>query len=130
MNLITNLISILIFSILIFTNRVLPSKAISDVDWILLKENQDGKEWLDLGSLKRIKNDEISVLTKFFENPKKENEKGKTSLYVMNINCKSNQYKDTSINGFPTLNSKWQDSDNDELIEVVIEKSCKEGGFN
>ena len=130
MNLITNLISILIFSILIFTNRVLPSKAISDVDWILLKENQDGKEWLDLGSLKRIKNDEISVLTKFFENPKKENEKGKTSLYVMNINCKSNQYKDTSINGFPTLNSKWQDSNNDELIEVVIEKSCKEGGFN
>ena len=129
MNLITNLISILIFSILIFTNRVLPSKAISDVDWILLKENQDGKEWLDLGSLKRIKNDEISVLTKFFENPKKENEKGKTSLYVMNINCKSNQYKDTSINGFPTLNSKWQDSDNDELIEVVIEKACKEGGF-
>ena len=129
MNLITNLISILIFSIIIFTYRVLPSKAISDVDWILLKENQDGKEWLDLGSLKRIKNDEISVLTKFFENPKKENEKGKTSLYVMNINCKSNQYKDTSINGFPTLNSKWQDSDNDELIEVVIEKSCKEGGF-
>ena len=129
MNLITNLISILIFSIIIFTYRVLPSKAISDVDWILLKENQDGKEWLDLGSLKRNKNDEISVLTKFFENPKKENEKGKTSLYVMSINCNSKQYKDTSINGIPTLNSKWQDSDNDELIEVVIEKACKEGGF-
>ena len=47
----------------------------------------------------------------------------------MRINCISNQFKDTSIDGIPTFNSKWQDSNNDELIEVVIEKACKEGGF-
>ena len=125
-NLITNLISILIVLILVFYCKVSSSSALSNVDWFLLKENQDGKEWLDLGSLKKFKNDEISVLTKFYENPKIKNEKGKTTLYVMRINCITNQFKDTSIDGFPTLNSNWQDSNDDELIDVVIDKACNE----
>ena len=129
MNIISNLISLLIILIICFSYKILPSIAIGDVDWILLKENKDGKEWLDLGSIKNLNKNEISVLTKFYENPNNENKKGNTSLYVMRINCISNQFKDTSIDGIPTFNSKWQDSNNDELIEVVIEKACKEGGF-
>ena len=125
-NSITNLINIFIVLILVFSFKLYPSSALSDVDWFLLKENQDGKEWLDLGSLKKFKNDEISVLTKFYENPKIKNEKGKTTLYVMRINCITNQFKDTSIDGFPTLNSNWQDSNDDELIDVVIDKACNE----
>ena len=129
MNLISHLISICVVFILFFQNSLSPVKALGDVDWLLLKENQDGKEWLDLGSLKKINNDEIKVLTKFYENPPKDKEKGKTSLYVTRINCKRNQFKDTSINGFPVFNSKWQDPNNDELIELLIEKACKEEGF-
>ena len=129
MNLITNLITIFLVFIFCFSYKILPSSALGDVDWILLKENKDGKEWLDLGSIKNLNKNEISVLTKFYENPNNENKKGNTSLYVMRINCISNQFKDTSIDGIPTFNSKWQDSNNDELIEVVIEKACKEGGF-
>ena len=129
MKLTSNLISLCIVFILFFSYKLSPTKALGDVDWLLLKENQDGKEWLDLGSLRKINDDEIKVLTKFFENPTKKNKEGKTSLYVMKINCNSNQFKDTSINGFPALNSKWQDANNDELIEVVIEKACKEEGF-
>ena len=129
MNIISNLISLCIVFVLFFSSKLSPIQALGDVDWLLLKENQDGKEWLDLGSLRKINDEEIKVLTKFFENPTKKNKEGKTSLYVMKINCSSNQFKDTSINGFPALNSKWQDANNDELIEVVIEKACKEEGF-
>ena len=129
MNLFKNLISLFIVFILFLSYKILPSIAIGNVEWILLKENQDGKEWLDIGSLKKINNEEIRVLTKFYENPKEDSEKGDTSLYVMKINCITNQFKDTSINGFPTFNSKWKESNNDELIEVVIQKSCKEEGF-
>ncbi len=129
MTIITKLISFFIVFILFFSYKVTSSKALGEVNWILLKENEDGKEWLDLGSLKRIEENEISVLTKFYKNPSKENEKGKTSLYVTRINCMTNQYKDTSTNGFPNLKSKWQDTNNDELIDVVIEKACAEGGF-
>ena len=99
---------------------------IGNVDWILLKENNDGKEWIDMGSIKSINDKEIIVLTKFLENPRDLNDKEKLSLYVMKINCTEKKFKDTSINGIPQLNSKWQTSNNDDLIDVVIEKGCSE----
>ena len=111
--------------IFIFTNSNM-AYSISDVDWVLLKENKDGKEWIDMGSIKLIQDKEISVLTKFFKNPTKQNNKGELSLYVMRINCDDKKFKDTSINGIPQINSKWQSSNKDELIDVVIEKSCSE----
>ncbi len=114
-----------VFYILILNNFSL-AIGIGNVDWLLLKENDDGKEWLDMGSIKKLNGDEITVLTKFFKNPKDLNNKGQLSLYVMNINCNEKTFKDTSINGIPNLNSKWQTSNNDELIDVVIEKSCSE----
>ena len=123
MKLIINLLFAIFVNILSFANF---SNAIGNVDWILLKENNDGKEWLDKGSVKLLSNGEISVLTKFFKNPTSSNEEGKLSLYVMRINCEDKKFKDTSINGIPQFNSKWQYPNNDELIDVVIEKSCSE----
>ena len=112
------------FLILTLNNSEL-AYGIGNVDWLLLKENNDGKEWIDIGSIKEINADEVTVLTKFLRNPK-EGDKKQLSLYVMRINCNDNTFKDTSINGIPQFGSKWQTSKNDELIEVVIEKSCSE----
>ena len=117
------LISIVSFNLFILGQKVL---AIGEVNWLLLKENNDGKEWVDLGSIKKFKNNEISVLTKYFQNPNKENVKGETNLYVMRINCDNREFKDISVNGIPSFKSKWQSSNDDELIDVVIDKSCSE----
>ena len=114
-----------VFYILILSNSYL-TFGLGNVDWLLLKENGDGKEWLDLGSIKETSNKEITVLTKFFKNPNEKSDKGQLSLYVMRINCNDKTFKDTSINGIPQINSKWQTSNNDELIDVVIERSCSE----
>ena len=114
---------ILLFFIINFANF---SNALGNVDWVLLKENNDGKEWLDKGSIKPLRNGEISVLTKFFKNPTNSDDDGELSLYVMRINCDEKKFKDTSINGIPQFNSKWQTSNNDELIDVVIENTCSE----
>tara|TARA_Y100000992_G_scaffold266729_1_gene204826 strand:- start:191 stop:580 length:390 start_codon:yes stop_codon:yes gene_type:complete len=113
------------FLVLILNNSEI-SYGIGNVDWVLLKENNEGKEWIDMGSIKPINDKEISILTKFFKSPKESSDKGQLSLYVMRINCKDKLFKDTSINGIPQLNSKWQTSNNDELIDVVIEKGCSE----
>ena len=102
------------------------ASAIGEVDWLLLKENEDGKEWVDLGSIKKLKNNEISVLTKYFQNPTKEKVNGETNLYVMRINCDNKEYKDISVNGIPSFKAKWKNSNDDELIDVVIDKSCNE----
>ena len=111
------------FLILILNNSEF-AYGIGNVDWLLLKENNDGKEWIDMGSIKEINAGEITVLTKFLKNPKEPSDKEELSLYVMRINCNDKTFKDTSINGIPQFGSKWQTSNNDELIDVVIEKGC------
>ena len=126
MKTISNLLYFFLTLFIFILNFADYSNAIGNVDWVLLKENNDGKEWLDRGSIKPLKNGEISVLTKFFKNPTESNDEGKLSLYVMRINCDEKKFKDTSINGIPQFNSKWQTSNNDELIDIVIENSCSE----
>ena len=126
MRIISNLFYFSLSLLLITLNFASYSYAIGNVDWVLLKENNDGKEWLDKGSIKQLSNGEISVLTKFFQNPTNSDDDGELSLYVMRINCDEKKFKDTSINGIPQFNSKWQTSNNDELIDVVIENSCSE----
>ena len=76
------------FLILILNNSEF-AYAVSNVQWVLLKENNDGKEWIDIGSIKEINADEVTVLTKFLRNPK-EGDKEQLSLYVMRINCNDN----------------------------------------
>ena len=120
----------LVFYLLSFLLILLPfsfgSYAANDVDWLLLKKNSFGEQWIDRGSIKEYPNNEISILTRFFETPKEPETKGKKLLYVMRINCETKKFKDTSINGIPNLKSKWRSSDNDELIDIVINKSCEE----
>ena len=113
------------FLILILNNSGF-AYGLGNVDWVLLKENNDGKEWIDMGSIKEIKAGEITILTKFLKNPKEPSDKEELSLYVMRVNCNDKTFKDTSINGIPQFGTKWQSSNNDELIEVVIEKGCSE----
>ena len=120
------LISVIIIISFNLLNPIQKASAIGDVDWLLLKENNDGKEWIDLGSIKKIKNNEISVLTKYFQNPSNEKVKGETNLYVMRINCDNREFKDISVNGIPSFKAKWKTSNEDELIDVVIDKSCSE----
>ena len=126
MKIILNLFSLSLALLIVILNFADYTNAIGNVDWVLLKENKDGKEWLDRGSIKPLSNGEISVLTKFFKNPTESNDDGELSLYVMRINCDERKFKDTSINGIPQFNSKWQTSNNDELIDIVIENSCSE----
>jgi len=124
MKIILKIISLCLVLIIIVFNNSDFAHSIGNVDWLLLKENSDGKEWLDIGSIKQIRDKEITVLTKFMKNPKDSKEKAQLSLYVMKIDCIDKKFKDTSINGIRQFNSKWQTSNNDELIDVVIEKSC------
>ena len=126
MNIIYKFFSLCFTFLILILNNSEFAYAVGNVDWVLLKENNDGKEWIDMGSIKEINAGEITVLTKFLKNPNEPSDKEELSLYVMRINCNDKTYKDTSINGIPQFGSKWQTSNNDELIDVVIEKGCSE----
>ena len=124
MKIILKFFSLFLSFLLLTLNNSEFAYGIGNVDWVFLKENKYGKEWIDMGSIKQLNVEEVSVLTKFFKKPKESSEKGQLSLYVMKINCNDKKFKDTSINGIPQFGSKWRTSNNDELIDVVIEKSC------
>ena len=126
MKIIFNFFSLCFTFLILILNNSEFAYAVGNVDWVLLKENNDGKEWIDMGSIKETNAGEITVLTKFLKNPKGPSDKEELSLYVMRINCNDKTFKDTSINGIPQFGSKWQTSNNDELIDVVIEKGCSE----
>ena len=126
MKIIFKFFSLYFIFLIIISNNSEFAYGVSDVDWVLLKENNDGKEWIDMGSIKETNAGEITVLTKFLKNPKEPSDKEELSLYVMRINCNDKTFKDTSINGIPQFGSKWQTSNNDELIDVAIEKGCSE----
>ena len=49
MRIISNLFYFSLSLLLITLNSASYSYAIGNVDWVLLKENDDGKEWLDKG---------------------------------------------------------------------------------
>ena len=121
---IQKIFSILICILLINSLNDLQAYALGDVDWILIEDNELGKQWIDQGSLERLNDNEIKVLTKFFERSTKNKDKGSTDLYVMRINCENKNFKDISINGLPNINAKWKSSNNDELIDSVIDRSC------
>ena len=93
MKIISNLFYFSLTFLILILNFASYSNAIGNVDWVLLKENNDGKEWLDKGSIKLLSNGEISVLTKFFKNPTNSDDDGELSLYVMRINCEEKSSK-------------------------------------
>ena len=123
------LLSSLVSFLLICISFSSISYAANEVDWLLLKKNNDGEQWLDRGSIKKYPNEEISVLTRYFEAPINPETTSKKLLYVMRINCETKEFKDTSINGIPNLRAKWTSSNNDELIDVVINKSCEQSNL-
>ena len=69
MRIISNFFYFSLFLLFFILNFAPYSYGIGNVDWVLLKENNEGKEWIDKGSIKQLPNNEISVLTKFFKNP-------------------------------------------------------------
>ena len=54
MRVISNLFYFSLSLLLFILNFASHTYAIGNVDWVLLKENGDGKEWLDKGSIKSL----------------------------------------------------------------------------
>ena len=43
----------------------------------------------------------------------------------MKINCKNNKFKDISVNGKKNLSAKWEDPNEDKLLNDVISDRCE-----
>ena len=106
------------------------------VDWHEVAATDDGQQWWDSGSLRVNKNGNLTVLSRFqpaLPQEQTPNANGReprppaSDLYVMEIDCGQDLYRDTSINGIPQWGSSWQVVRGDGLIETTIRAVCAAG---
>ena len=92
--------------------------------WIEAPTTEEGQQWWELDSLSNTTDGNIKILTRFIPKPNKHKSSVITTFYLMEIDCSNRLFRDTQINGVQQFNKKWNMTDNDELINGVIDQSC------
>ena len=110
--------------IVIIFNR--PNIVFSAVNnWVEISRTNEGIQYLDRNSLNNKGKNIIEIITKYSKIKANTSEKIEDNIYIMRINCISNEFKDISVNGKNNLSAKWEASNKDKLIDDVIYESCK-----
>lgn len=101
------------------------------VDWHEVTATAEGRQWWDAGSLHLNREGRLSVLSRFQPAPP-ESPPGEeaarppaASLYVMQLDCDQNLFRDVSVNGLPRFRAEWQAVADDELGAAVIREACQ-----
>ena len=120
-NIFRKILSALSIGILILT--LIPVITISEeiTNWVQVKSNQYGQQWIDLNSLKRINHNQVKISSRFDST---KDGKWNQYLYVMNIDCEKKLYKDISENGIINSKQSWVAPNGDNLIEALMIKAC------
>ncbi len=123
-NKLDSFLNILIIILIIFFNR---TKIVlgADNNWIEVSKTNLGIQYLDINSLKNKDKGIIEITTKYLKIDAKTSKEVDNNIYIMQINCITNKFKDISVNGNKNLTAKWQDPNGDKLLEDVISDSCE-----
>ena len=92
---------------------------------IEVSKTYSGKQYWDINSLVNKDKGVIEISTKYFKLDSNGLGKFEKNSYTMGINCITNRYNDISVNGKININAKWEDPNEDKLINYVITESYK-----
>ena len=120
LNVLVILVLILVI-LFIRTNVVYGAK----ISWIEVSKTPAGIQYLDRESIDIKGEGIIEIKTKYLKTDTNTSRRIEENIYVMQINCLTNKFKDISVNGKKNLTAKWQDPNGDKLIDDVISDSCK-----
>ena len=95
-------------------------------NWIEISRTQEGIQYVDRSSLNNKGENIIEVATKYTKINATTSERIEDNIYIMRINCISNEFKDISVNGKNNLSAKWEAPNEDKLLDDVISDSCKD----
>ena len=109
--------------VIIFNRSNIVFSAVND--WVEISRTSEGIQYLDRNSLNNKGKNIIEIITKYSKIKANTSEKIEDNIYIMRINCISNEFKDISVNGKNNLSAKWEASNKDKLIDDVISESCK-----
>ncbi|QNJ05925.1 hypothetical protein SynMEDNS5_01199 [Synechococcus sp. MEDNS5] len=96
------------------------------VDWREVPSSLEGQQWWDAGSVRRTRDGNVSVLSRYSLRTEDESPALGT-LVVMEIDCDQRLYRDTQKNGLPRFKASWEAPADDDLISEVINAVCRSG---
>lgn len=101
------------------------------VEWRSVGTSSQGEQWWDAGSLRTDRDGVLSVLSRFRPAPPEpaagDARPGPSTLYVMQLDCERDLYRDTSIGGLPQFGARWRPAGDDDLVEGVLRAACEAG---
>ena len=96
------------------------------VDWREVPSTSEGQQWWDAGSVRRTKEGNLSVLSRYSLKTE-DDSPALGTLVVMEIDCDQSLYRDTQKNGLPRFRADWEAPAEDDLIAEVITAVCSSG---
>tara|TARA_Y100001968_G_scaffold140087_1_gene128178 strand:- start:1179 stop:1607 length:429 start_codon:yes stop_codon:yes gene_type:complete len=96
-----------------------------DINWVEISKTPAGIQYLDKESLKIKGKGIIEIKTKYLKIDKYNSNETEENIYLMKINCSTNEFKDISVNGKKNLTAKWEGPNGDKLLDDAIINSCK-----
>jgi len=96
------------------------------VDWREVPSTSEGQQWWDAGSVRRTKDGNLSVLSRYSLKTE-DDSPALGTLVVMEIDCDQSLYRDTQKNGLPRFRADWEAPAEDDLITEVITDVCSSG---
>jgi hypothetical protein len=103
------------------------------VDWKEVPATAEGRQWWDGGSLRLSREGNLTVLSRFQPAPPPAGAEGAaerppaSSLYVMELDCGQELYRDISVNGLPRFRAEWQAVAGDSLTTETLRAACRAG---
>ena len=117
------LVLVVMLTLVITAGHPAPALA-GPVEWHEVPATQEGRQWWDSGSLRRSRSGNVSVLSRFQPRADDAEIQRASDLYVMEIACGEDLFRDTAINGLPQFGAEWQPAAGDTLISSVITEVC------
>jgi hypothetical protein len=124
------------------------------VDWREVEATPEGRQWWDAGSLRRDRRGQLSVLSRFqpaapppeepspaaaatqaasaapaaqspADSPARLEPRPQLgTLYVMELDCDQELYRDVSVNGIPRWGAPWQPAAGESLTMATLRAAC------
>lgn len=104
------------------------------VDWREVTPTEAGRQWWDAGSLRVDRHGHLTVLSRFqpaaAAGPTETSAAARSApgrLYVMELDCDHELYRDTAVNGIPRFRAPWLTPADDALTLETVRASCRAG---
>lgn len=102
------------------------------VSWQEVTSAPEGRQWWDSGSLRLDRAGRLSVLSRFQPAPPAADRdisanaaERRSALYVMQLDCDGQRWRDVAVNGLPRPRAPWQQAGQDELTDRVLQAACQ-----